>query len=43
MEYMGFIYEQELGPIPIGDWTSAFQALGYQADGVTNEFPMELR
>ena len=37
--YMGFIYEQELGPIPIGDWTSSFQALGYQADGVTNEFP----
>ena len=36
---MGFIYEQELGPIPVGDWTSSFQALGYQADGVTNEFP----
>ena len=37
--YMGFGFETELGPIPIGDWTSSFQMLGYQADGVTNEFP----
>ena len=37
--YMGFIYEEELGPIPIGDWSSSFQALGYLADGVTYEFP----
>ena len=37
--YMGFIHDTELGPIPLGDWTSSFQSLGYQADGVTNEFP----
>lgn len=37
--YMGLVHETELGPIPLGDWTSSFQALGYQADGVTNEFP----
>ena len=28
-----------MGPIPIGGWTSSFQSLGFQADGVTNEFP----
>ena len=27
------------GPIPIGEWTSNFQNLGYLADGVTPEFP----
>ena len=37
--YMGLIETEELGPIPIGDWTSNFQLLGYQADGITNEFP----
>ena len=37
--YMGFSYSVEQGPIPLGGWTSSFQALGYQADGVTNEFP----
>ena len=37
--YMGFVGEMELGPIPIGDWTSLFQQVGYQADGITNEFP----
>ncbi len=37
--YMAFIYDLQLGPIPIGDWASSFQALGYQADGITNEFP----
>tara|TARA_Y100000996_G_C22556517_1_gene655716 strand:- start:536 stop:2863 length:2328 start_codon:yes stop_codon:yes gene_type:complete len=37
--YMGFSYSVQPGPIPIGEWTSSFQALGYQADGVTNEFP----
>ena len=35
--YMGFIYEEELGPIPIGDWCPL--SLGYLADGVTYEFP----
>ena len=37
--YMGLVHESQLGPIPLGEWTSSFQALGYQADGVTNEFP----
>ena len=37
--YMGLIETEELGPIPVGDWTTTFQLLGYQADGVTNEFP----
>ena len=37
--YMGFSYSVEPGPIPLGAWTSSFQALGYQADGFTNEFP----
>jgi len=42
--YMGFIHDNiELGPIPIGDWTSLFQAIGYQADGITNEFPYGAR
>ena len=37
--YMGFQGTWENGPIPLGSWTSTFQQLGYQADGVTNEFP----
>ena len=37
--YMGFVEEFRQGPIPIGEWTSLYQALGYEADGVTNEFP----
>tara|TARA_B100000029_G_scaffold84686_1_gene75336 strand:- start:5614 stop:7704 length:2091 start_codon:yes stop_codon:yes gene_type:complete len=37
--YMGFVWEFENGPIPIGDWTDLFGLLGYEADGVTNEFP----
>ena len=37
--YMGLIETEQLGPIPLGDWTSTFQILGYVADGVTNEFP----
>ena len=28
-----------MGPIPIGGWTTSFQNLGFQADGVTIEFP----
>ena len=28
-----------LGPIPQGDWTFIYQAMGYVADGVTNEYP----
>ena len=37
--YVFFVKEIQYGPIPIGDWTSQFQALGYEADGMTNEFP----
>lgn len=37
--YMGFSYSTQLGPIPLGDWTDSFRLLGYQADGVTEEFP----
>jgi len=36
--YMGLKYVSENGPIPLGAWTSAFQQLGYIADGLTNEF-----
>ena len=37
--YIGIIETEQLGPIPNGEWTPTFQFLGYQADGVTNEFP----
>ena len=37
--YMGFVWEYQDGPIPIGDWTGYFSLLGYEADGITNEFP----
>ncbi len=37
--YLGIVEVSSLGPIPIGGWTSSFQSLGFQADGVTNEFP----
>ncbi len=37
--YMGFAQEYQQGPIPIGDWTNLYRALGYSADGETIEFP----
>ena len=38
--YMGFVPDYtQLGPIHQGNWTFLYQALGYVADGVTNEFP----
>ncbi len=38
--YMAFVPDySHLGPIPEGNWTFLFQASGYQADGITNEFP----
>ena len=38
--YMGFVPDYtQLGPIHIGNWTFLYQAQGYLADGVTNEFP----
>jgi len=36
---MGFVWEFQDGPIPIGDWTTYFSLLGYEADGITNEYP----
>ena len=37
--YLGIVEASSLGPIPIGSWTPLFQGLGFQADGVTIEFP----
>ncbi len=38
--YMGFVPDYtQLGPIHQGNWTFLFQAQGYVADGITNEFP----
>ena len=37
--YMGFVWEYQQGPIPLGDWTNLYRGLGYEADGVTNEYP----
>ena len=37
--YLGIVETSSLGPIPIGGWTASFQGLGFQADGVTVEFP----
>ena len=37
--YLGIIETSSYGPIPVGDWTTSFQSLGFQADGVTVEFP----
>jgi len=37
--YMAFVPDYQLGPIPQGDWSFIYQALGYQADGVTEEYP----
>ena len=36
--YMAFVPDYRLGPIPEGDWTFLFQMTGYQADGTTDEF-----
>ena len=37
--YLGIIETTSLGPIPIGDWTQLFMGLGFQANGVSIEFP----
>jgi len=36
--YLGLGTSTQEGPIPLGDWTPLFQALGFQADGETIEF-----
>ena len=37
--YMGFTNVAQMGPITPGDWTFLYRALGYEADGVTIEYP----
>ena len=37
--YMGFVPDYQLGPIAQGDWSFIYQSIGYQADGVTQEYP----
>ena len=37
--YLGIVSVSELGPIPIGSWTSSYQAFGFAANGITLEFP----
>ena len=37
--YMGIVEATQLGPIPIGSWSNLFTGLGFNADGVTIEFP----
>tara|TARA_B100001250_G_scaffold409581_1_gene434206 strand:- start:2946 stop:5012 length:2067 start_codon:yes stop_codon:yes gene_type:complete len=37
--YLGIVEVGSLGPIPVGDWTPLFLGLGFQADGVSIEFP----
>ena len=37
--YMAFQKVFQSGPIVQGDWTFYFQGQGYQANGITNEFP----
>ena len=37
--YMAFVPDLRLGPIPQGDWTFIYQSIGYIADGVTDEYP----
>ena len=37
--YLGLIVDIRIGPIPYGPWTTLFQALGYQANGFSPEFP----
>ena len=36
---MGFVWEFEEGPIPLGEWTELYRGLGHEADGITNEYP----
>ena len=37
--YLGIVETSSLGAIPVGGWTPLFQGLGFQADGMTVEFP----
>ena len=37
--YLGIVAVSQLGPIPIGSWTSSYQGFGFSANGITLEFP----
>ena len=37
--YMAFVPDFRLGPIPQGNWTFLYQSIGYVADGITLEYP----
>ena len=37
--YMAFVPDYQLGPIPQGSWSFIYESMGYQADGVTVEYP----
>ena len=37
--YLGIVSISQLGPIPIGSWTSSYQEFGFSANGITLEFP----
>ena len=37
--YLGIIAVSQLGPIPIGSWTSSYQGFGFAANGISLEFP----
>ena len=37
--YLGIVSVSQLGPIPIGSWTSSYQGFGFAANGISLEFP----
>jgi hypothetical protein len=37
--YMAFVPDYQLGPIPEGNWAFIYQSMGYLADGETHEYP----
>ena len=37
--YLGIVTVSQLGPIPIGSWTSSYQGFGFAANGISLEFP----
>ena len=37
--YLGIVAVSQLGPIPIGLWTSSYQGFGFAANGISLEFP----
>ena len=37
--YLGIVAVSQLGPIPVGSWTSSYQGFGFAANGISLEFP----